>query len=1086
MVSPIYLIAGALLVAFLLGVVDRLSRRLTIGLTLATLAWMVLLSAGWLAATAGGGAAEVLTAGFRPPLSINLRMGLVEAVATLVVNLGFLGSAIMLARRFAREGIGAQILLLMMAMGSNGIILTRDLFNLFVFLEIAAIATYGMIALEDDGRTLSAGFKYIIAGGISSALLLLGTAFLYRLTGTLNIDGMITAAGEGAALAAGVGLSATFLIAAALLIELKVFPANGWALDVYEAAHPAVAAVISAGTATAMVVALDKVAPLMPAGILELLAAVGFVGFAASNLIGMRQNAVRRMLGYSSVAQIALVSGIVAAGELSGAGRATTLGAAGALLVNHALAKAGLFWVAGSLTAGTLDAMAGRLRGRYGLALATGALTVALAGLPPFAGFFGKWQLAVGLAGAARWGWIAIILAGSLFEAAYLFRFLGAGFAAGGADARDSGPAERSAAPPPAGPSGAGAAGGIVPGAAALLALAAGLGTAAMQGAVGIPVIVPVFAGLVGLLLDWLPARVKAALLVAGAAGYAAFLLPVLSPAGELFLLIIPVGAALLVCASLRRGGRQAGFYPLLAVFVISMSSLLVATSALAFLVAFELMTVSSYLLLVRRPRAAAAAERYIVFSLGGAFLLLAGLAALVAAGSRFVVPTIASPVFEGGPAAVASALGIGASPSLLVAFGLIAAGFLVKLGAAGVHLWLPSAYGEAEGETAALFSAVMSKVPLVGLLVVVLAFVAALGTGGPAAGPAGGGLAVLAWVGMLTALFGALLAVFQEDAKYLLAYSSMSQLGYIVTAFAVASGIGWTAGLYLTLLHFAVKGMLFLALAGVLLRTGRTRFHELGGLITRMPLTFVSVLIAIIGVSGVPPLAGFGGKWLLYSALLEGGEYLLAALAFFASTIAFLYLFKLIHAVFLGQLKDDLRGTREAPAVILLPQLVLLGAVMGASMFPELVLGPITAAVAPYFETTLVLERYTVFSTLGYWNGSMVMYVTMAVFVLPLLWLVLVMRRPQRVEQFNIVYAAERPDRPETTHYAHNFFAHYYRALGGLTAPGVLGFWRGVREAVAAGGSALRRLYTGNGQTYAIHILLFIAVLYVILGGAT
>ena len=206
MVSPIFLPAIALLVAFLLGLADRLGRGLSLGLTLGTLAWMVGLSGAWLVALLGGAAApEVLTAGFAPPFSINLRMGTLEAGLALAVNLAFLGSGVLLTRRFLRGHLGAQILLLMMAMGTNGLILTRDLFNVFVFLEITAIATYGMIAMHDDQRGLSAGFKYVIAGGLASALFLIGTIYLYRVTGTLNIDGMILTAQGSEVLTGGAG-----------------------------------------------------------------------------------------------------------------------------------------------------------------------------------------------------------------------------------------------------------------------------------------------------------------------------------------------------------------------------------------------------------------------------------------------------------------------------------------------------------------------------------------------------------------------------------------------------------------------------------------------------------------------------------------------------------------------------------------------------------------------------------------------------------------------------------------------------------------------------------------------------------------
>ncbi|MDZ7852577.1 MAG: hypothetical protein U5L98_08010 [Halomonas sp.] len=199
----------------------------------------------------------------------------------------------------------------------------------------------------------------------------------------------------------------------------------------------------------------------------------------------------------------------------------------------------------------------------------------------------------------------------------------------------------------------------------------------------------------------------------------------------------------------------------------------------------------------------------------------------------------------------------------------------------------------------------------------------------------------------------------------------------------------------------------------------------------------------------GVPPLAGFGGKWLLYTALLEEGLNLQAALAFFASTIAFLYLFKLIHAVFLGQPKDELRGVREAPVWLLIPQLALVGGIMAMSMYPTIILGPIAAAVSPYIASTVAFEGYTVVSALGYWNGNTVMYVTMGVFALPLVWLLVAMKKPQRVEQFNIVFAAERPERPETTHYAHNFFTPYYRALDSSRA-----------RALSDSGTAYRKRY--------------------------
>jgi formate hydrogenlyase subunit 3/multisubunit Na+/H+ antiporter MnhD subunit len=144
-------------------------------------------------------------------------------------------------------------------------------------------------------------------------------------------------------------------------------------------------------------------------------------------------------------------------------------------------------------------------------------------------------------------------------------------------------------------------------------------------------------------------------------------------------------------------------------------------------------------------------------------------------------------------------------------------------------------------------------------------------------------------------------MAVFQEDIKKLLAYSSMSQVGYIVMTVGLMSHLGWVTAIYLSFNHLFFKALLFLAIAGVISRVKTRNMYEMGGLIKKMPLSFISVLVAIIALSGVPPLSGFGSKWMMYTALIEKGWFYIAGLAFFASTVAFLYCFRLIHTIFLG-----------------------------------------------------------------------------------------------------------------------------------------------------------------------------------------
>ena len=1082
MVTPLSIIFMGLLVAFLLGLISKSSEKLGRGITLLTLLFSVGVSLSWLIGLITGAIPEsatlITTAGFEPPVSISLRMGLLESGLTLLINFAFLFGAIYLLPVFRRRPVTAQVLFLLMMVGANGLVLTRDLFNLFVFLEILSIATYGLLALDNQQRSLPAGFKYVIAGGIASALFLLGTIYLYRLTGTLNIDGMI--AGDFAATVtagrtvAAPALAAVFLVTVALLIELKPFPANGWALDVYEASHPGITSILSIAASTAILAAIYKLMPLMPPQLLLALVAVGFLTFGLSNYLGLKQVDGRRMLGYSSVAQIGLILAVLSLTTLRNLPESLTLLLAGGFLVNHYLAKGGLFWLFGALGIRKSEDIGAAGKGARFFVLV--ALFVALAGLPPFTGFWAKWELIALLTEEGDILYLLLLVAGSLFEVGYLFRWVArARGAEAGSPLSSQNGSDRPLSSQTERP------GMFVPIFFTLLALLAGPAAGWLWGFREVIILLPFAAFLALGALDFLPHRTKGIISAAIIAGASYTLYPTLSAAGELpvvFLAILGGGGLLMLLAPLFRTGRRALFYASATALVLAMLGLLQAESSLALFISWEFMTIAGYTLLLRRPEASEQAYRYMLFSLAGAFALLLGLALLGGAGIE-LAPT---PLLGGPQGALIAGVSQGAfswpaGEVGFVAAALIALAVLVKIGALGLHIWLPGSYAEAEDETTALFSAVFSKAPLVLLLSLLAALTAAAAGYGPF-------FQLLGWIGAATALFGALLAVFQEDVKYLLAYSSMSQLGYILLALSMVSHLGWVTALYIAGIHLIFKGMLFLATAGVIHRTGTRRMHELGGLIKKMPITYISVLMAIIALSGVPPLAGFGGKWLLYTSLMENGWYLQAGVAFFASTVAFLYLFKLIYALFLGQLKDTLREVREAPLSLLLPQVVLIIALMTVSMFPNTLLTPLMSAVEPLFPATATWDGYTVISTLGYWNGNAVMWVTMGVFLLPLVWLMMIMRRPQRVGQFDMVYAGERPERPETTHFAHNFFAPYQRALGGLVRPGIIRFWSGVGEGISASAGALRRIYTGNGQTYAVHILLFVALLYLIIGG--
>jgi NADH:ubiquinone oxidoreductase subunit 5 (subunit L)/multisubunit Na+/H+ antiporter MnhA subunit len=299
-------------------------------------------------------------------------------------------------------------------------------------------------------------------------------------------------------------------------------------------------------------------------------------------------------------------------------------------------------------------------------------------------------------------------------------------------------------------------------------------------------------------------------------------------------------------------------------------------------------------------------------------------------------------------------------------------------------------------------------------------------------------------------------------------------------------SHLGWVAALYLTVNHFLFKGILFLAAAGVVLRTGERLMYKMGGLIKNMPFTFVATMFAIIAMSGVPPLTGFGGKWLLFNAMMDKGWYWLAALAFFSSAVAFLYMFRILHTVFLGQRKLEHAKLREAPAILLVPQFVMIAIIMVFSAYPKLLLDPLSAAISPWLGGSLVWDGLALQTDLGYWNAPMIMGIIAGVWMTALVILLLASLplKIQKVGQFNIVYAAERPHRPEDTHFAYNFFAHYDRAIGFLVRPRATAFWNTATEWTHTMAAGLRIFYNGNGQTYALLILMYLVALYLVNGG--
>lgn len=1042
-IDALYMLAAGLGAAFLLGVLGERQRNLAYMVTLGALAFMTLVSASWLVlfAATGAGPVEILTAGTPPPFAINLRMGLVESALTLAINLTGLLTAMHMGEALLEKGRRAMAVLIITIMALCGLVLTRDIFNLFVFFELISIATGGLILLSDHDEALAAGFKYLIVSQFISVLLLIGIVFAYHATGTLNIDGLVLAARALPPGAAPAFTLAFFMVLIAIVAELKPFPANGWALDIYETAHPGFAAVFSAATGTAVLFAADKVLSIGGPDWYPVATGIGILTFVASNLLALPQTGDRRLLGYSSIAQTGLILAVI--------GQQDVLGdrypfVAGGLLLAHVAAKAGMFWLSAHVAERRLTAWAA-LKGHPLLVFAFVTFIAMLSGLPPFPGFYAKWDLVHALAAEGRLGLLGLVLFGALAEAGYLFRWLGYLIKREASAATIAG------------------AHGTIP---VLAAALAGWGLAYVWGHLSaqpnLLLSLPLLFALAFLLIEWAPAWLKNIVAIGGLGYYFHLTHADYDPLRLIFLVIFTLGGAIILLASFHAHGRRIGFYPSAMLMFAGMVLLIAAGDSFGFFAAWELLTVGSYFLILRGRESEPHALSYIVFSLGGAFLILTGFAVASAA-----VPP--APTFE------IARLAELAQPAAPWVFLLLAVGFMTKTAAIGLHIWLPGAHAEAETDVSPMVSGILLKAGLYGLFVLLINMGRQSLHGVELT-------YLMLWMGAVTALLGNLMAIFQEDAKRLLAYSSIGQMGYALFGLALMNHLGWLMALMFVINHYVYKSMLFLSVGGVAKRTGTREMYRMGGLITLMPLSFIAVLIGIIAMSGVPPLSGFGGRWIFYNAIMDSEARLPMVLIFLSGPIAFLYLFRLIHTIFLGQLKDEHRRLKEAPFWIVLPQMLFVATLLGVALFPGLVLRRADAYIGQFFpERGLNWDGLTITSQFGWWNPVAIMIVVACIFGLIFAWLVFVNRRAQKVKQFNIVFSAERPYRPETTHFAWNFFAPYRKAMGFLLQPFVTRFWGAVADLLHTAGDFGRRLYNGNGQIYAFHFLAFVVVVFVL-----
>ena len=310
--------------------------------------------------------------------------------------------------------------------GLLGVVVSNDLFNIFIFLEIAALSSYVLIAFAPGGRAPLASFRYLLASSLGATFLLIGIGYLYALTGTLNLDDLAARLPQVTSPRA---LTAAFaFISFGLLLKIALFPLHVWQPDVYTYAPSAVSAWLSATTSKVAIyllmrLFLDVFAPtwqIIPINIVLMILASGAIVFGA--VIAAGQHDLKRLLAYSSISQVGYI--------LLGVALMSTNGVQAALihLFNHSLIKAGVFLAVGCIVFRLSTCHLNQLAGLghrmpwTAAALTTGGLS--LIGLPLTSGFISKWYLIDALLKADLWPLVIIVLAGSVIAVVYVWRIV--------------------------------------------------------------------------------------------------------------------------------------------------------------------------------------------------------------------------------------------------------------------------------------------------------------------------------------------------------------------------------------------------------------------------------------------------------------------------------------------------------------------------------------------------------------------------------------------------------------------------------------------------------------------------------------
>jgi proton-translocating NADH-quinone oxidoreductase chain M len=386
----------------------------------------------------------------------------------------------------------------------------------------------------------------------------------------------------------------------------------------------------------------------------------------------------------------------------------------------------------------------------------------------------------------------------------------------------------------------------------------------------------------------------------------------------------------------------QTGLYfALYLTFSMGMLGTILATNLIEFYVFFELMLVPAFFMVAFYGYGARRriALMFFFWTHVGAVILLLGLLAMGFFAGGFDYVTVKE-----------NASKIPVEWMSLIIFSLVI-GLGVKLAAFGLHIWLPYAHSEAPTPISALLSPAMIGIGAYGLLRLWMDLLTGDYTQYS--------IYINIW-GLITMIYGGAMALMQDDIKRVLAYSSISQMGYILFGLGSESVLGISGATLIYVSHGLGKALLFMMAGSIILQTGTRSMSQLGGLAGKMPYTAVLAMIGGLTIIGIPPTSGFMSEWITFNGALQSGiehadtiRVVVFALGLVATLLTAGYILWMYKRVFFGKIPERLVNVKDSNRYITATMAFLAAMTLIVGVYPDVFLVPITGYISNMFSST-------------------------------------------------------------------------------------------------------------------------------------